>query len=324
MFDIVALGELLIDFTESGLSPSGMRLFEQNAGGAPCNMLAAATRLGMSTAFIGKVGEDSHGRFLKKTIRDAGICTDGLLLDEKVFTTLAFVSLAATGEREFSFARKPGADTRLKSEELNPEIVNNCRIFHFGSLSLTDDPARSATFAALRGARASKALVSYDPNYRKGLWKSPELAQKWIQAPLETVDIIKVSEEELEIVTGFSDLRDACAYLHGKNIQCVVITLGKEGAYVSLRGKGAALVEGAPDGELVDKTGAGDAFWGAFLSEYIKIGKTLDELLLEDAVHCARTANVVATLSISKRGGIPAMTYRREVQAALLQFNKEI
>ena len=168
--DITALGELLIDFTPAGVSQQGMRLFEQNPGGAPANLLAAAAKFGRKTAFIGKVGKDMHGDFLKETLIRAGINTDNLIQDEKYFTTLAFVSLKENGEREFAFARKPGADTNLCMKEIDPEILENTRVFHVGSLSLTDDPSRTATYEAINIARNSGAVISYDPNYRAALW----------------------------------------------------------------------------------------------------------------------------------------------------------
>ena len=171
-YDIVALGELLIDFTQAGYSPDGMRLFEQNPGGAVANVLAAAAKFGRGTAFIGKVGKDMHGAFLKKTLADSGIDVKNLVEDWDVFTTLAFVELSESGERSFSFARKPGADTMLREDELDTAILENTRVFHVGSLSLTDEPARSTTLAAIKTAKAAGALISYDPNYRASLWHS--------------------------------------------------------------------------------------------------------------------------------------------------------
>ena len=205
MFDIVALGELLIDFTDSGFSPNGMKLFERNAGGAPGNMLVAAARFGRSVALLGKVGDDMHGRFLKEVLVSEGICTDGMFLDPSVFTTLAFVSLDEFGERTFSFARKPGADTCLRQEELSVELLHNCRVFHFGSISLTSDPVRSATLSALKTAKTAGAVISYDPNFRENLWPDTETARMMICSVLQSVDFVKVSEDELEIVTGETD-----------------------------------------------------------------------------------------------------------------------
>lgn len=174
--DIAALGELLIDFTETGRSENGMKIFEQNPGGAPANLLTVASHMGYRTEFIGKVGKDMHGDFLKATLQKEGIGVSNLLQDEKYFTTLAFVEIAADGERKFSFARKPGADTQLRKEELDQTLISDCKIFHFGSLSLTDEPAEGATIKAVKMAKEAGALISYDPNYRPSLWKSKEIA----------------------------------------------------------------------------------------------------------------------------------------------------
>ena len=176
--DIVALGELLIDFTEAGHSQGGRKLFEQNPGGAPANLLTVASHFGYRTSFIGKVGNDMHGKFLKRTLQTEGINTDAIVEDPDYFTTLAFVEIGENGERNFSFARKPGADTQLKKEELDQMLISGCRIFHFGSLSLTDEPAESATIEAVKMAKAVGVLISYDPNYRPSLWKNKECAVK--------------------------------------------------------------------------------------------------------------------------------------------------
>ena len=323
MFDIVALGELLIDFTDGGYSQSGMKLFERNAGGAPCNMLTAATRMGRSTAFIGKVGNDMHGQFLRQVIESEGICTKGLVMDSNVFTTLAFVALDARGEREFSFARKPGADICLKSDEVSRELLQNCKVFHFGSLSLTNEPTRTASFVAVNTAKEAGAVISYDPNYREKLWPDQESARFHMQSVLQYVDMIKVSDEELEIVTGEQSLENACAFHHSKGVTCVAITLGKKGAYVSLNEKGGGFSDSVELGKTIDKTGAGDAFWGAFISYFIKEGKSLVQLSIADVIRYADQANIVAALSISKRGGIPSMPYLKEVEHILQHQEKE-
>ena len=195
MYHITALGELLIDFTESGLSSAGMKLFEQNPGGAAANVLAAMTKLGDHTAFIGKVGNDMHGRFLKETLDNVGIDTTGLVMSDDFFTTLAFVALSPSGERTFSFARKPGADTQLTVEEVNHAILKSTGILHIGSLSLTDEPVRSATHFAVKAAKSAGAVISYDPNYRAPLWKSENEAVDIMQSVLHFADIVKISDE---------------------------------------------------------------------------------------------------------------------------------
>ena len=230
--DITALGELLIDFTPAGVSQQGMRLFEQNPGGAPANLLAAAAKFGRKTAFIGKVGKDMHGDFLKETLIRAGINTDNLIQDEKYFTTLAFVSLKENGEREFAFARKPGADTNLCMKEIDPEILENTRVFHVGSLSLTDDPSRTATYEAINIARNSGAVISYDPNYRAALWSDPETAQLRMQSLIPYVDMMKISDEETSLLTPYQDPEEAIQYLLRQGVHLVAVTLGRDGALI--------------------------------------------------------------------------------------------
>jgi fructokinase len=303
--DVTALGELLIDFTPHGLSESGMRTFEQNPGGAPANVLCALSNLGLNTAFIGKVGKDIHGDFLRKTLDDKGISTNGLVSDAEVFTTLAFVNLSETGERSFSFSRNPGADTRLKPEELQKDVLQNTNVFHFGSLSLTQQPARSATLEAIKIAKAYGAIISYDPNYRELLWNSKDEAILRMRSVLDQVDVIKISEEETELLTGYKSPEEASFALLDMGIPCVVVTLGKEGALIRTkdliqRVKGISC-------QVVDTTGAGDAFWGGFLYKLVKSGEQPNELTMQTATDALRFANVVAALCVQGRGAIPSM-----------------
>ena len=310
-YTISALGELLIDFTESGVSSTGMKIFEQNPGGAVGNVLAAATKFGEATAFIGKVGNDMHGLFLKQTLENAGITTEGLIVSEDTFTTLAFVALS-DGERTFSFARKPGADTQLKIEELNVDILNHTKILHVGSLSLTDEPARSATYEAVKIAKQSGSIISYDPNYRASLWRNEEAATEQMRKILPLIDIIKLSNEELILLTGAEDPINASKVLFDTGIKCIVITIGAEGAFVSL-GKDTAMVKGY-DSKPVDTTGAGDAFWGGFLHKFIQSKKTVDELELNDVCAFAQWGNATAALCIRGRGAIPSMPSKEAVE----------
>jgi fructokinase len=311
MYDIVALGELLIDFTSYGYSPAGMRLFEQNPGGAVANVLAAVTKLGGSGAFLGKVGSDMHGRFLKETLDHAGINTRGLILSDSVFTTLAFVSLSETGERTFSFARKPGADTQILPGELDESLLGDAKVFHFGSLSLTDEPARSATHHAVKFAKSHGAVISYDPNYRAPLWPDGETAKERMRELLPYVDIMKLSDEETSLLTDYDTPEEAASYLNTLGISCVAVTLGKKGALVSVAGK-SNVVSGYPN-PAVDTTGAGDAFWGGFLYRMFALNKLPAALTLEDAADCANWGNAVATCCVQKRGAIPAMPSMGEV-----------
>lgn len=316
-FDIAALGELLIDFTDRGLSDAGMRLFEQNPGGAPANMLAAAARLGERTAFIGKVGDDMHGRFLRDTLTAAGIDVTGLVLSPDVFTTLAFVALDDRGERQFSFARKPGADTCLRSDELPAPLLSSARILHVGSLSMTDEPARGATFAAVEAAKRAGAVISYDPNYRAALWPDEATAAAQMRSMVPCADVMKLSDEETLLLTGAAEPEEAAHRLLAQGVSCVAVTLGERGALVAVAGGMQTVPAFASD--PVDTTGAGDGFWGGFLHRMLTLDKRPAALTVADAADCARWGNATAALCITRRGGIPAMPALGDVQALLLR-----
>lgn len=313
--DIVVLGELLIDFTEAGYGASGMKLFEQNPGGAPANLLTVVSHMGFKTSFIGKVGNDMHGLFLKRTLEQEGIGTDSLIVDDSVFTTLAFVEIDKNGERNFSFARKPGADTQLKAEELNQELLKNCKIFHFGSLSLTDDPAKKATQEAVRIAGDAGAVISYDPNYRASLWPDPAAAVAAMKSMIPMVDVMKVSDEESLLLTGGSDYESAADVLLSMGPQLVAITLGADGVLIATK-EDKKVVSGYQV-DTVDTTGAGDSFWGGFLSGFLTLNKNLDELSWDEICACAQQGNAVAALCVQKRGGIPAIPAKEEVEKLL-------
>ena len=225
MFDIVALGESLIDFTPSGENSQGMALFARNPGGAPANVLAMAAKLGGKTAFIGKVGDDAFGAFLKKTMEDAGVDVRGLRMTREYPTTLAFVQLTPEGDRSFTFYRKPGADVMLAPAEVDRALLRDCRIFHFGSVSLTDEPCRTATLEAAREAKAAGAMISYDPNYRPFLWDSAERAREALLAALPLADIVKVSEEEMELLTGEVQLAAGADALASRGAALVLVML---------------------------------------------------------------------------------------------------
>ncbi len=320
MHHITALGELLIDFTESGVSSAGMKLFEQNPGGAVANVLAAAARLGEQTAFIGKVGNDMHGAFLKETLENAGIDTTGLVMSDDFFTTLAFVALSASGERTFSFARKPGADTQLTVSEIDEPILESTEIFHVGSLSLTDEPARSATHHAVKIAKEHGAVISYDPNYRASLWKDEETTKERMRELLPYVDVMKLSDEETALLTDESEPEQAAKRLNEMEISCVAVTLGKQGALVSVGGK-SEIVPGYIQ-PAIDTTGAGDAFWGGFLHRMLTLEKRPNQLTLEEAADCANWGNAVATCCVQKRGAIPAMPTLDEVEELMRGKNR--
>ena len=314
-FDIVALGELLIDFTDSGRSPDGMKLFEQNPGGAPANMLTAASHMGFKTAFIGKVGCDMHGRFLIDTLRKENIDTKAIIEDKDFFTTLAFVALDENGERSFSFARKPGADTMLREDEIDIKLLEDCKIFHFGSLSLTDEPSCSATLFAVRTAKKAGAIISYDPNYRASLWADHKTATDKMRSVIPLVDVMKVSDEESLMLTGCTDYFEAADKLLSFGVKLVAITLASDGVIIARSDKKEKF--DAFKVECVDTTGAGDSFWGGFLSRFLSVGNTIDEMSWDDVRKCARSGNAVASLCVQKRGGIPSIPSREEVTEIL-------
>ncbi|PKM72266.1 MAG: carbohydrate kinase [Firmicutes bacterium HGW-Firmicutes-16] len=315
MFDITAFGELLIDFTQVGVSPSGMVLFEQNPGGAPANVLACAAKLGQKTAFIGKIGADMQGEFLRKTLQNAKINTNGLVIDENFFTTLAFVSLNENGERSFSFARKPGADTQICWEEVDISIVKNSRIFHFGSLSLTDSPARETTLFALAEAKKAGCIISYDPNYRPLLWKNEAEARQQMRSVLPYVDMIKLSDEETALLTDYTDSQKAAKHLIDNGIQLAAVTLGKSGALIATK-DGFDIIPGF-NVDAIDTTGAGDAFWGALLYSVEALGKKISEIDFSEIRSIARFANAAAALCVTKRGAIPSMPVLCEIKELL-------
>ena len=232
-FDVVALGELLIDFAPVSTDESGYPTLKAQPGGAPGNFLAALTKYGCTTALIGKVGDDTFGQLLIHTLETLGIDTAGIVQDPAVFTTLAFVTLDATGNREFSFARKPGADTRLTEAEVSAALLDGCKVFHFGTLSLTGEPARAATQAAVSYAKKQGKLVSFDPNLRKPLWDSEGEAKAQIEWGLRQSDVVKISDEEIEFLWGLSPKEGAQKLLTEYGVRLVYATLGPRGCYVA-------------------------------------------------------------------------------------------
>ena len=311
MYDITALGELLIDFTPCGMSEAGMKIFEQNPGGAPANVLVAAGNFGAKTAFIGKVGKDMHGEFLKETLKKYNIETKGLIMDEKVFTTLAFVSLNEKGERTFSFARKPGADTCLTKEEVNLELIKECKIFHFGSLSLTDNPSKEALLYALKKAKEMNKIISYDPNYRPLLWKNKDTAVKEMRAVIKYADIMKISDEETELLTGYKEPEKAASKLIEQGVSLVFVTLGSEGSF--LKTKDFQIRVKSKKCNVVDTTGAGDAFWGAILYKLAERENSVFQISEKEGTEYLKFANTAAGICVEKRGAIPAMASLEEL-----------
>lgn len=315
MISVTALGEVLIDFTDAGTSAAGQKLFERNPGGAPANVLVALKKLGHEVAFIGKVGHDMHGQFLRDTLVANGIDCTGLISDPEYFTTLAFVALDEQGDRSFSFARKPGADTQLRADELPLEIIRQSRVFHVGSLSLTDEPARSATIAALDAAKEAGCVISYDPNYRDSLWSGPEAAAEQMRSIVKYMDLIKISAEECPLMTDKDDPAEAAAVLLEQGASIVVVTLDADGAFVAT--KDGSRVVPSFRVEAVDTTGAGDSFWGGFLTAYVESKLAPGDVSIARAAQFVRFGNAVASLCVRNRGAIPAMPSRNDVEEVL-------
>lgn len=303
---LAALGELLIDFTPMGISEQGGALFERNPGGAPANVLAVISKLGLSGVFIGKVGQDAFGEFLRDTLKQQGIDTRGLIMSKEANTTLAFVHLGESGERSFSFYRNPGADMLLNENELDDEILKNSAVFHFGSVSMTKEPARRATLKAAERAKALGKTISYDPNLRPPLWDSLEEARKIMSQGLPYADILKISEEELEFLTDHKDPETGSRLLYDKyNTPVILVTLGADGCFYH-SGENTGHSPGFKVNS-VDTTGAGDAFLGGFLYKFIKSGKPASELDEKELSKAVQFANAMGALTTTKRGAIPAV-----------------
>lgn len=312
LYDITTFGEILIDFTWQGVNAEGQNVFAQNPGGAPSNVAVAAAKLGAHTTFIGKAGNDMHGEFLKAVLEKEAVETSGMILDENYFTTLAFVNIAENGERYFSFARKPGADTRIEKEEINIDILDNTCIFHVGSLSLTEQPARDTTHYAIKRAKEKGSIISYDPNYRASLWKDVEMAKTQMCSLIPYVDIMKISDEETELLTGKKNPEEAAKNLFEKGVKIVVVTLGSEGAYLYCKDGGFRIPGFVSN--VIDTNGAGDSFWGGFLYCISKAGKKIDEFTIDELKEYVRFGNAVASLCVEKNGAIPAMPTLIEVE----------
>ena len=315
-FDVVALGELLVDFTESGVSPQGNPLFEANPGGAPCNVLAMLQKLGKRTAFIGKVGDDAFGASLRKTCQEAGICMDALTVDQAHHTTLAFVQTAANGDRSFSFARNPGADQMLTVEDIPADLIAESRIFHFGTLSLTHEPARAATCRAVEIAKAGGAIISFDPNLRPPLWDSPEEAKREIEWGLSQSDVVKIADNELAFMTGETDFDRGAAILRKDfpNIRLLNVTAGADGSY-SYYQTHRVYQPSFRLGGTIETTGAGDTFCACVLNFVLEHG--LEALTESDLREMLRYANAAAYLVTTKKGAIRSMPAPSDVDAIL-------
>ena len=311
MYDVIALGELLIDFASRSTDSAGYPTMAALPGGAPGNFLAALNAYGKKTAFLGKVGDDAFGNLLVGTVKAAGIETKGILVDPTVFTTLAFVTFDETGDRSFSFARKPGADTQLKWEEVDTSIIDEAKVFHFGTLSLTDEPVRTTTQKAVAYAKAAGKLITCDPNLRKPLWKSEEAAKEQILWSLHQADVVKISDEEVEFLWNCSPEEGADKLLAEFGVSLAMVTLGPKGCL--LKTKNARFQTHGPKVNPVDTTGAGDIFGGSALSRLLELDKAIAGLTEEDLAYIARFATTAASLSTEFAGGIPSIQSKEAV-----------
>ncbi|MEA4965534.1 MAG: carbohydrate kinase [Oscillospiraceae bacterium] len=304
--DVIALGELLIDFTCVSTDSDGYPIMAAHPGGAPANFLAALTKFGAQTALLGKVGTDAFGKMLTATLEKAGIETRGLIAADDVFTTLAFVTLDESGNREFSFSRKPGADTCVRFEELRLSLVDEARVFHFGTLSLTDEPARSATYQAVDYAKSRGKLITYDPNLRKPLWKDLEIAREQLIWGLTKADVVKISEEEVEFLFGLGIEEGANYILKHFGVRLLFVTCGADGCYFK-NGIASGHVPGLTGIHVVDTTGAGDIFGGSAVWKLLQLGKAPEELSEAELTDIVTFACTSAGLSTTKAGGISSV-----------------
>lgn len=313
MFDAAAIGEVLIDFTPAGTDGNGYQAFTANPGGAPANVMAALAKWGRRTAFIGKAGRDSFGVFLQEVLAGCGVDTTGLVLSPDYPTTLAFVHLAADGDRSFSFYRNPGADMMLRPEEVKLPIVEQAGLFHFGSVSLTDEPGAAATLHAVAEAKRLGKLVSYDPNLRPLLWRSLELAKERLREGLAHADIVKLSEEELAFLTGTEDTESGSRMLREEfGTPLILVTLGAAGSFFRA-GEACGSEPGFPV-QALDTTGAGDCFLAGFLHKLLESGKRPEELADQEAAGMLEFANAAGALATLGKGAIPAIPALQDIE----------
>lgn len=315
MTDVVCLGELLIDFvpTISGVSLIEAPAFKKAPGGAPANVAAGLAKLGLSAAFLGKVGDDAFGQFLKQTLDDVGVDTQGVVFSHQARTALAFVSLQTDGERDFMFYRHPSADMLYGPEEVDYDLIKSARMFHFGSISLISEPSRGATLAALKVARDKGVSISYDPNLRLALWPDPEAARAGMMGVWEQADLIKVSEDELVFLTGVDDVDKAVEALWHDGLRLMIVTFGSHGCrYYHPQFKGSVL---GFEVESIDATGAGDGFVAGLLSGLLQTPAAWNDE--KHLIRVCHFANAVGALTTTRRGAIPALPTQKEVNSFL-------
>ena len=318
-YDVLALGELLIDFTENGLSGQGNPMMEANPGGAPCNVLAMLNKLSKKTGFIGKVGNDQFGTSLKAILDELGICTDNLYLDNDVHTTLAFVHTFEDGDRDFAFYRNPGADMMLTEDEVNEDEIKSCRIFHFGTLSMTHEGVRCATKKALKTAMDEGIIISFDPNLRPPLWSTLDAAKEQILYGLERCNVLKISDDEILFMTGVDSVEEGARKLKDKysNIKLLLATLGKEGSIAYYEDK-AVKVSPFLNENTIETTGAGDTFCACILNYVLEHG--LEGLTEDNLKEMLTFANGASSLITTKRGALKVMPEKEEVENYIKSF----
>lgn len=315
MIDVVALGELLIDFATQNTDTDGYPTMAAHPGGAPANFLAALTKFGAETALIGKVGSDTFGKLLLSTLQKAGIETKGMVVTDDVFTTLAFVTFDAHGDREFAFSRKPGADTCLSFEEIDLSLIDEAKVFHFGTLSLTDEPARSATYKAVAYAKEKGKLITYDPNLRKPLWADLEEAKHQLIWGLGQADVVKISDEEVEFLFGLGVEEGAKYILENFGVKLVFVTCGADGCFFK-NAVSEGHVPSLSNIHVIDTTGAGDIFGGSAVWKLLQTGKTPTELSADELTNIVSFACTAAGLSTTKPGGISSIPALSDLQLA--------
>lgn len=315
MFDVAALGELLIDFTENGSNDAGNPVLTANPGGAPCNVLAMLQKLGKKTAFIGKVGKDAFGEFLKATVEEQGIDTSNLLLDEKVPTTLAFVHTAPDGDRSFSFYRNPGADMMLREKDIDYSVIDASRDFHFGTLSMTDEEVEKATKNAVSYAKKKGKIISFDPNLRPLLWDDMEHAKRMMIYGIENCDILKIADDEICFLTGCASVEAAIeAFLARFDTKLACVTLGKNGSIALYNGKKVSALPFVRK-DTIETTGAGDTFMACVINYVLEHG--IDDLTEDSLREMLTFANAAAALITTRKGALKVMPEKAEIDALI-------
>ena len=322
-YDVTALGELLIDFAPVSMDANGYPTLAANAGGAPPNFLAALSKYGAKTAMMCKVGNDAFGKMLTQTLKDIGVDTSGVIVDDSVFTTLAFVTIDDTGDRSFSFARKPGADTCIRFDELDLSLIDNSRVFHHGTLSLTHEPAKEATQKAVAYAKNAGKMITFDPNLRESLWDDLEDAKTQILWGLSNADIVKISDEEVKFLWDCNEQEGAEKLLNEYSVKLAMVTSGAGG--VLLKNKKASAIAACPKVKPVDTTGAGDIFGGSALCYILKLNKAPEDLEEDELSDIATFAVTAASLSTQKWGGVPSVPDEEEFKTiSLSEHAKDI